>query len=87
MNYVIEKRNFPEIWAEGLKSGVFKSGKRNLVDNYRGITILPVIEKIFEVAVYKRLSFANEAMGKLISLTVALSPGAEHQIIFSYYMD
>ena len=65
LNYEIEKRNFPEIWAEGLRSGGFKSGKRNLVDNYRGITILPVIEKIFEVAVYKRLSFANEAMGKI----------------------
>ena len=23
LNYVIEKRNFPEIWAEGLRSGVF----------------------------------------------------------------
>ena len=34
LNYVIEKRNFPGIWAEGLRSGVFKSGKRNLVDNY-----------------------------------------------------
>ena len=44
---------------------LYKSGKRNLVDNYRGITILPVTEKIFEVAVYKRLSFVNEAMGKI----------------------
>ena len=64
-NHVIEKRNFPEIWAEGLMSGVFKSGKRNLLGNYPRITILPAIEKIFEGAVYKRLSFANEALGTI----------------------
>ena len=51
--------------AEGLRSAVFKSGKQNLVNNYRGITILPVIEKIFEVALYKRLTFANESIGKV----------------------
>ena len=65
VNYIIEERNFPDMWAEGLRSAVFKSGKRSLVNNYRGITILPIIEKVFEVAVYRRMSFANEAMGKI----------------------
>ena len=65
VNYIIEKRNFSDMWAEGLRSAVFKSGKRNLVSNYPGITILPIVEKVFEVAVYRRMSFANEAMGKI----------------------
>ena len=65
LNYVVEERCFPDIWSEGLRSAVFKSGKYNLEKNYRGITILPIIEKIFEVAVYKRLTFANEPMGKV----------------------
>ena len=41
------------------------SGKRNIVSYSWGITILPIIEKILEVAVYKSLPFANEAMGKI----------------------
>ena len=65
LNYIVEERIFPDIWSEGLRSAVFKSGKKNLVNNYRGITILPIIEKIFEVAVYKRLTFPNESMGKV----------------------
>ena len=64
-NYIAEKRDFPEVWAEGLRSTIFKSGNRDVTDNYRGITVLPIIEKIFEVAVYRRLSFVNEAFGKI----------------------
>ena len=64
VNYIIEERNFPDMWAESLRSAVFKSGKRSLVNNNRGITILPIVEKAFEVAVYRRISFASEVMGK-----------------------
>ena len=35
-----------------------------MVDNFRGITILPIIEKIFEIVVYRRLAFINEAFNK-----------------------
>ena len=65
VNYVVEERNFPDVWTEGLRSAVFKSGKHNFVNNYRGITILPIMEKIFELAVYRRLTFANESMGQI----------------------
>ena len=54
LNYVVEDRNFPYVWTEGLRSSVFKSGKYIVVNNYRGITILPIMEKIFELAVYRR---------------------------------
>ena len=64
-NYIIEKRDFPDLWSEGIRSAVFKSGPRNIVENYRGITILPILEKVFEAAVYKRLSFVNEAFNKI----------------------
>ena len=46
------------------RSAVSKSGSRLPAGNYRGITILPIIEKIFEIIVYNRLSFANEAFNK-----------------------
>ena len=44
-NYIIESRDFPEIWAEGLRSAIFKGGIRNVVKNYRGITILSIFAK------------------------------------------
>ena len=31
LNYIIEEVNFPDMWAEGLRFAVFKSGKRSLV--------------------------------------------------------
>ena len=60
-NYMIEQRDFPDAWSGGIRSAVFKSGKRNIVDNFRGITILPIMEKVFEAVVYRRLAFVNEA--------------------------
>ena len=30
LNYVVEERNFPDVWTEGLRSAVFKSGKYNV---------------------------------------------------------
>ena len=64
LNYIIGLRYFPKAWAEGLRSSVFKSGSRLDTGNYRGITILPIIEKIFEAILYRRLSFANDAFDK-----------------------
>ena len=43
----------------GTRSVVFESGKCNVAENFRGITILPVTEKI-EAAVYKHIVFVNE---------------------------
>ena len=51
LNYIVEKRDFPECWAEGLRSAIHKSGRYEVPENYRGITILPVLEKVFEIAV------------------------------------
>ena len=65
LNYIIENRDFPELWAGGIRSAVFKSGEHNIVDNFRGITILPIMEKIFEAIVYKRLMFVNEAFDEI----------------------
>ena len=54
-NYIIEHRDLPKIWScdnrsavfksSDTRSAVFKSSKRNIVDKFRGITILPIMEK------------------------------------------
>ena len=54
-------RDFPEVWAEGLRSPIYKSGAINDRNNYTGITVLSMFTKIFETAVNKRISFMNDA--------------------------
>ena len=63
-NYIIETRNFPVDWAVGLRSAIHKSGSKFDTRNYRGITVLPMFEKIFEIIVQKRLEFIDEAFNK-----------------------
>ena len=57
---MIENRITPESWALVLKIPVPKTKNPSSVNNYRQITILPVLCKIFEIAVLKRFSFVNE---------------------------
>ena len=65
INYIIECRCFPTDWSSGIRSAIHKQGKRNIVDNYRGITILPIMEKIFETVINNRLVFLNEAFDEI----------------------
>ena len=65
-----------------LRSAIYKKGQTNIPANYRGITILPIIEKIFEVAVYKRVCFVNEAFCKIDEKMVAFFLVEGQQTIF-----
>ena len=47
-NDSIEKSNFPSILKNASITPVFKKGDRNSKDNYRSVSILPNISKIFE---------------------------------------
>ena len=64
-NYLLEKKEFPTAWAEGLKSAVHKSGCRNTPNNYRGITILGMFAKIFEILINNRFQYVNETFNKV----------------------
>ena len=63
-NYIIEKKQFPNMWAEGLRNPIFKSGSKSDCLNYRGITVLSVFEKVFESISLNRLEFVSEAFKK-----------------------
>ena len=45
LNYIIDHNEFPSVWAGGLRSAMFKSGKCNVATNISGVTILPIMEK------------------------------------------
>ena len=60
-NYALEKH---ELWTEGVRTPVYKSGMKLDTSNYHGITVLPVYEKVFELAVQRRFEFVNGAFDK-----------------------
>ena len=63
-NHIIEKGYFPDRWTEGIRSAIHKGGQQRYVNIFRGITILPFMEKIFEIVLYNRLSVLNQALDK-----------------------
>ena len=72
---IIDKRDLSECWAEGLRSAIYKSGGKGVPENYRGITIFLVLEKVFDIAVYKRIGFVKEAFCKRLNIALQLRKG------------
>ena len=54
-NLCVEQSIFPEILKIARIRPVFKSGSKSSIGNYRPISILPVLDKIFEKLMYSRL--------------------------------
>ena len=83
LNHFIDNENFPEQWAEGIRSSIHKAGSRLETGNYRGITVLPVFEKIFETAVQRRLEFIDKAFCRTDKYNGGFSKGIQtHDNIF-----
>jgi hypothetical protein len=61
-NSILDRGEWPEKWATGLISPVHKKNSLNLPDNYRKITVMPVIGKLFESILNARLSYKNMAL-------------------------
>ena len=56
LNVMFLKGYFPESWSEGLILPLHKKGSVDSVENYRGITLLSVISKLFTRILNNRLS-------------------------------
>ena len=39
--------NFPDNWRVGIITPVYKKGPKNIPNNYRPITLLPILNKVF----------------------------------------
>lgn len=57
--------NFQIFEQDGLRTAIYKSGARLDPNNYRGINVLSVFTKLFEMAFHDRLLFVCEAYGLL----------------------
>ena len=60
-NYIWEKGVYPDKWCEGIIQPLHKKGSLSEPDNYRKLTLMACMGKIFESIVNKRLIFQTEA--------------------------
>jgi len=61
-NYFLEER-FPEALSTWVVHVLFKGGDTSKFDNYRGITVRPILAKLFAMILDKRLSEWDEQHG------------------------
>ena len=54
-NKIIDSGDLPQDWYTALIVPIFKSGSRSLTDNYRGISLLSSIYKLFTMIIAKRI--------------------------------
>lgn len=55
-NLLFDKGHFPDCWSEGYIVPIHKKGNVNNVENYRGITLLSVLGKLFTRILNNRLT-------------------------------
>ena len=53
---LFEREQVPQDWTRGLIVPIYKDGDKHIVDNYRGITLLSVVGKLYTVILNTRLS-------------------------------
>lgn len=54
-NSAIRDGIFPQVWKVGKVCPVFKSGSRDMVENYRPVTVLSVVSRVFEKVLYNKI--------------------------------
>ena len=64
-NKVFQLGHFPASWAQGLITPIHKGGDPDCVNNYRGITLLPVVAKIFSAVMENRIQTWATVEGKI----------------------
>ncbi|XP_060074851.1 uncharacterized protein LOC132554540 [Ylistrum balloti] len=61
-NSILEIEDYPPSFKHGIVISLFKGGKKDRLDmnNYRDITLTPVLQKLFEKVMYKRIAKVSE---------------------------
>ena len=59
-NYLLELRHFPDSWATAMISPVPKVPSPDTAEQFRKISVLPAIGKIFEFIINNRFEFIDD---------------------------
>ena len=61
-NYVFQSGKYPDVWSQGIINPVYKTGEMRCPNNYRKITLLSSLGKLFDSILNNRLCcFCKEA--------------------------
>ena len=85
-NCILKSGIYPDTWCDAIISPLFKKGSSTDVHNYRGISLLCTLSKVFTKVLNNRMSAWSEEHGKIDECQAAYRPGrstAEH--IFALY--
>jgi hypothetical protein len=85
-NCILKSGTYPDTWCDAIISPLFKKGSRTDVHNYRGISLLCTLGKVFTKILNNRMSAWSEEHGNVEECQAAYRPGrstTEH--IFSLY--
>ena len=55
-NYILDIGKIPKLWKKGEITPVYKKDSSLSKDNYRPLTVLPSLSKVFETLVHSRVS-------------------------------
>ena len=61
-NFIFDKGIFPNAWSTGLINPIFKQNDKSAPENYRKVTLLSALSKIFECILNNRLTYCKETI-------------------------
>ena len=73
-NYIFDNGIFPEAWSDGLMVPLHKKGNLKVLNNYRGITLLSVLGKLFTRILNNRLMSWAESYGIYVEAQYGFRP-------------
>ena len=74
-NLILDSGCFPKNWSEGIIISIYKKGDSNITDNYRGITLVSCISKIFTSILNDRLLKWSQQYNVKFDAQFGLRPG------------
>ena len=61
-NYIFDHGQYPDVWSRGIVNPVYKTGSLCSPENYRKITLISALGKIFDSILNNRMRFCKEAL-------------------------